>query len=41
MYVCMSVRLTGCHTNQIIRIEDEKVKYKENSHFMNNQIGFI
>ena len=36
LYVCMS----GCHTNQIIRIEDEKVKFKENSLFINNQIGF-
>ena len=33
MYVCLS----GCHTNQIIRlIEDEKVNFKENLLFKNN-----
>ena len=36
MYVCLS----GCHTNQIIRIEDEKMKFKENSLIINNHIGF-
>ena len=32
MYVCMS----GCHTNQIIRLEDEKVNLIENSILRNN-----
>ena len=31
MYVSMYVCPSGCHTNQIIRIEVEKVKFKENS----------
>ena len=32
MYVCLS----GCHTNQIIRLEDEKVNLIENSILKNN-----
>ena len=36
MYVNMSVCLSVCHTNQIIRLEDEKVNLIENSILRNN-----
>ena len=40
MYVCMYVNMyvppSGCHSNQIIRLEDEKVNLIENSILKNN-----